>query len=49
MGATIRFNGENSRQAERRAVISANRRQKAQNRRIEREFDDYALKLRNAR
>lgn len=49
MGATIRRNGDNSSNAIRRAEIGAARRQKADNRRIERFYDDSALKARNSR
>lgn len=48
MGATIRRNDDNSRQAERRAVIGQARRRRQAERMEERAYDDYALKLRSA-
>jgi hypothetical protein len=49
MGATIRRNGDNSDSAIRRAEIGYARRGKARDRRIERQFDDSALKSRRIR
>jgi len=48
MGATIRRNDENSRQAERRAIIGQARRRRQAERNEERFYDDRALSARAA-